>query len=74
MGAAIPSESQRSEFLLAMLRRLRATLALKLAEIDEVGMSIRLGVVSSDAAVEWLDDLGFLTLMDARDTRQDGTL
>jgi hypothetical protein len=55
--AGFSAESKR-EFLLASMRTARARLQSIVAELDEIGVSLKLGMISAEGAVTWLDYVG----------------
>lgn len=46
-----------SEILLALMRCANIRLKLMQTELDEVGVSLRYGVISPDAAIAWLKEI-----------------
>jgi hypothetical protein len=50
----------QAEYLLALMRCTVLRLRLQQAEIEEVGVSLRGGVIDHNTAVDWLVDLGVL--------------
>ena len=50
----------RREFMLTVLRCAKMRVSLKGMELDEIGISLKLGLISPDFAVSWLDHAGLL--------------
>jgi hypothetical protein len=50
----------QAEYLLALMRCTVLRLRLQQAEIEQVGVSLRGGVIDPNTAVNWLTDLGVL--------------
>jgi hypothetical protein len=48
----------RSEFMLAVLRATRKRAELLMADIDEIGVSLKLGMISPEAAATWAQQVG----------------
>jgi hypothetical protein len=62
--AAPPADDGFREFLVAAIRcgRLRAQLLQN--ELDEIGVALKADLVSSEAAIYWLDEVGGLPFVD----------
>jgi hypothetical protein len=52
--------AERAQFMLAALRSAKRRVLLIGDEIDEIGISLRLGLISPEFAVSWLDHAGLL--------------
>jgi len=50
----------RREFMLTVLRCAKMRVSLKGMELDEIGISLKLGLISPEFAVSWLDHAGLL--------------
>jgi hypothetical protein len=48
----------RTEFMLATIRSAQARIQALVCELDEIGASLRYGMISPEAAVSWLDYIG----------------
>lgn len=54
-----PTEA-KTEFVLAALRCARLRVSLAGAELDEIGVSLKHGMISPEFAVSWLNHAGLL--------------
>lgn len=54
------SPESRKEFMLAAMRRAIASLRASALEIEEVGTSLKLGMIDAEQAAVWLDHIGAL--------------
>ena len=50
----------KTEFMLAAMRCARMRVLLMCLELDEIGISLKLGLISPEFAVSWLDHAGLL--------------
>ncbi len=59
MSIEFPTEA-KTEFMLAALRCARMRVLLIGLELDEIGVSLKHGMISPEFAVSWLDHAGLL--------------
>jgi len=59
VGGKIPDDT-RLEYLLASMRLARANLATWTFALDEIGIALKAGMITFDAACDELNDLGLL--------------
>jgi hypothetical protein len=52
------SDEQTREFMLAALRSAKLRASLISMELDEIGVALKLGMITAEFAVSWLDHAG----------------
>lgn len=57
------SPEARREFMLAVLRATRKRAELMMAEIDEIGISLKFDLIGAETAAVWADEVGITVLM-----------
>ena len=67
---AVPNEvkhdyKSRSEFMLAVLRAAQSRVKAMALDIEEIGISLKLGMISPEAAVTWAHQVGADAFMSA---------
>jgi hypothetical protein len=69
--SALTDQERKTEFLLASMRAAWLNLETWQAELDGVGIALKNGTISLDAACDWLDDIGLLRwLPEGEEARQ----
>lgn len=56
-------QDHRREFMLAALRTARKRAELMISDIDEIGLSLKFGMISPEGAVTWADQVGALAMI-----------
>ena len=64
----IHSPEARREFMLAVLRATHARMKSMALDVEEIGISLKLGLITAEAAATWCHQVGALNFMRPKST------